>query len=444
MGELTVNHPGELVEEGNRNNPLLIVALASLMVLIAGTLLYPDSFSDVALHLGPVRISAVAILFVISAPAVLLFLFRQRQQLRLRSFDVAILAVIGYMTVRGLLADNPVNLRGLTLAYACYVLVLYFGIAVVGQQEISVRTFFMVFAGLGIIIAAYGVLEFFVGNNFLYAEITRASLPKPLHGFFRSGSTLAHPVVFGMFLIQAAPFMVFFFARSRTRMKKLAWGAAIVVAALALEMTVTKGSWITASILGLAAIVWAWRYKSARRPILLLTLAIIVTLSVFTLVFSDNMSSGVFSNARKEESFSSRWNMWKTVPQAFAAQPVFGYGMWKGNATVSYLEAPEREKLGLKPDTIDNIYLTTPVEEGIVGLLLAGVAVVLFGKKVFDLTPKRRFMIWMIPLAVSLSAIFIDGFTFDSFLVWPNMVCFWSAAGLMRAFIERNYFEPII
>ncbi|MHB1270928.1 MAG: O-antigen ligase family protein [Thermoleophilia bacterium] len=418
----------------NREDGLNMAALSALVVLVAGTLLFPDTLAEVGFHVGPLRISPLGILFVLTTPAVLLLIWRERSSLKLQVLDVTLLVAIAYITSRGLLAENTTSAKGLVIAYSGYVLVLYFGMAIVGRQTIAVRTVFFMFVGLGVLIAGYALIEFFITRNVLYGELTQASVPKLRRGYYRSGSTLAHPVYLGLFLVQVAPFFVFYFTQAVTRWKMIAWGAGIILIVLALEVTITKGAWATALLLSLVAIIWGWRKRTKRRSIFILSVCAILAVSLFTAFFVDTMSNGVFSKSRENESFVSRWNMWEKVPEAFYSQPLFGYGMWSGNTAVSRLLFPDRDYAEQKPDTIDNVYLKTLVEEGIVGIILGGVLLWLISKKVWRVVQRNDSASKMaIPVAFSISALLIDGITFDSLLVWPSMVCFWSLLGLIRA-----------
>jgi len=421
----------------NREDGLNRAALSALVVLVAGTLLFPDTLAEVGFHVGPLRISPLGILFVLTAPAVLLLIWRERSSLKLQALDVTLLVAIAYITSRGLLAENTTSAKGLVIAYSGYVLVLYFGMAIVGRQIIAVRNVFFMFIGLGVLIAGYALIEFYITRNVLYGELTQASVSSSRGGYYRSGSTLAHPVALGLFLAQVAPFFVFYFIQAGTRWKKIAWGAGIILIVLALEATVTKGAWATALLLSLAAIIWGWCKRTQRRSIFILSVCTILAVSVFTAFSFDTMSNGVFSKSRKEESFVSRWNMWEKVPEAFYSQPLFGYGMWRGNTAVSRLLFPDRDYTEKKPDTIDNVYLTTLVEEGIVGIILGGVLLWLISKKVWRVVRRNDSLaIMAMPLAFSISAVLIDGMTFDSLLVWPSMVCFWFLLGLIRALAD--------
>src|SRR3990170_2884580 len=80
---------------------LFRVALTALIIMIAGTLLYPDTFTRAGLRIGSFRISALALLFFIAAPPVFAYVWRRRGVLKPGIIDVALLLMVGFMTIRG-------------------------------------------------------------------------------------------------------------------------------------------------------------------------------------------------------------------------------------------------------------------------------------------------------------------------------------------------------
>lgn len=425
------------MDEPPVNSRMYTAALASLVILVAGTLLFPDTFANVRYHLGPIRISVLTVLFVLAAPSIFLYALANRDKVNIRALDFFLVAIMLYIIIRVALATHQADAGTLmTVAYAAYALVLYYGMAVVGQGKNGLRTMYVLIITLVIIIAGYALLEFFLDRNILFGDLVQDQVPDPERGYHRSGSTLGHPVVLGLFLVQAAPFLIYKYASVSIKRKRLLWGGIIVLIFLALEVTLTKGAWITGGILGAAMIAWLWRRQAARKPMIMLLVSISLVLVVFTFVFQDSIRAGVSSKARMSESFSPRLYMWEKVPAAFAANPVFGAGMWQGVDEL-YRVRPVDAWMKNPPKAIDNQFLTLLVEHGVVGSLLAGAAVVLIGLQAWKLLRAGgSFAMWAVPIVISLSAVLIDGVTFESMMIWPNMVIFWLLAGALRAMIE--------
>ena len=164
----------------------------------------------------------------------------------------------------------------------------------------------------------------------------------------------------------------------------------------------------------------------------------LLVLGIFTVAYQSTVYSGTFSEARTNESFKPRQYMWSRVPVTFKENPLVGAGMWQGNAEVLRVsQAPEATN---RPTSIDNIYLTVLVEQGIIGLFLAGATLILIGIQMLKLLKAGGSSFeWGLPVAVSMILILLSGFTTTSLMVWPNMVVFWLCAGMIRSMVERSY-----
>src|SRR5665811_1473927 len=109
----------------NEKSHLFRVALAAFIIMIAGTLLYPDTFTSAGFRLGSFRISALALLFFIAAPPVLAYALSRRGALTPGIIDAALLLMVGFMTIRGFAAATNGNEMGLVAAFAVYTILLY-------------------------------------------------------------------------------------------------------------------------------------------------------------------------------------------------------------------------------------------------------------------------------------------------------------------------------
>ncbi|MHB9111528.1 MAG: O-antigen ligase family protein [Thermoleophilia bacterium] len=416
-----------------------MAALVSISFLLAGTLLYPDYLVSVGLRVGPVRVSPMGLLFVLAAPSVSWYFWKQKATLKYSAVDIVLVIAFLFVGIRGALAATNGNELGLVVGYIGYALLLYYGTAVVGQKRGALRTLFMVLVSMGVIAAVYAVVEFALDRNILYEGIIKESMvPFPGVGYHRSGSTLGHPVVLGAFMVQVIPIFLFFFIRAGTAVRKAVWGAGIVLLMLALTMTFSKGAWSTAGILLISGLIWLiWRRPASTRPLLFLLTAVVLVLGVFTAVFNETVHAGTLSKARTGESFNPRIYMWSRVPNTFLANPLVGAGMWQGNKEVFEVNpAPEAKN---RPISIDNIYLVALVEQGALGVLLVGAALTLIGIQAWKLLRRGSSLTaWGLPVAVSMTMILINGYAMSSLMIWPNMVVFWLCAGMVRALAERS------
>lgn len=416
-------------------------ALFSVVVLVAGTLLFPDTYANVGYHIGPIRISVLRILLIATFPSIIIFTIYHRGMVKVRAFDFFLVSTMIYINLRVVLATHQANPWPPTLA--AHVLVLYYGMATVGQCKNALSTVFKTIIALVIVIAGYAMVEFFFQRNFLFADLIQEIVPDERKGYHRSGSTIGHPVMLGLFLVQALPFVIYKFAFALTKNGRYFWGMVIAFIFLALDVTLTKGAWITAGILSVVIIGWLWRRQSARMPMFVLIVSVSIVLASFNFIFQDSLKAGVFTESRKNESFVSRINVWKKVPDAVSANPVFGVGMYQGLTEIIRVW-PDDERWEKPPKSIDNEFFTLIVEEGIAGTLLAGAVIISLGIQAWSLLRGGgKYSILAIPVTVSLSAVIIDGMTFNSMTNWANLVVFWVLAGAIRAMIELKFNETI-
>jgi len=440
---VSVNNLEEMPPAQPEVRGLYLAALVSLALLVAGTLIYPDYLISVGIRVGSFRISPMGALFVCAAPAVTWYAWKQRGLLQRRALDIALISAIIYVVVRGVIAATNGNELGLVVGYAGYVILLYYGMAVIGQEKYGLRTMFIVLVSMGIIAAAYAVIEFALDRNILYGGIIKEEMipisPVRGPGYHRSSSTLGHPGALGAFMVQVIPFFLFFFIRAGTAVRKAAWGAGIALLMLALTMTFSKGAWSTAAILLITGLIWlTWRRPVSTRPLLFLLMVVVLVLGVFTATFYETVHAGTLSKARTGESFNPRIYMWSRVPDTFLANPLVGAGMWQGNREVFEVNpAPEAKN---RPVSIDNIYLVALVEQGALGVLLVGAALTLIGTQAWKLLRRGGpLAAWGLPVAVSVAMILINGYAMSSLMIWPNMIVFWLCAGMIRSLVERSH-----
>jgi len=301
--------------------PLYIAALASMALLVAGTLIYPDYLVSVGIRVGSFRVSPMGALFVCAAPAIAWFAWKQRRMLQGRALDIMLLSAIIFVAVRGVIAATNGNELGLVVGYAGYVVLLYYGMGIIGQERHGLRTMFIVLVTTGLIAAVYAIIEFAFDRNILYGDIIKEEMvpisPVRGPGYHRSGSTLGAPGALGAFMVQSLPFFLFFFIRAGTTARKVAWGGSIILLFVALLLTYSKGAWSTAAILLAGGLVWLlWRRPAATRSLLFLLAAAVIVLGVFTLSFYETVNAGTLSKrvqARVSIPVFTCWNGYRRL-----------------------------------------------------------------------------------------------------------------------------------
>ncbi|MHB8858048.1 MAG: O-antigen ligase family protein [Thermoleophilia bacterium] len=416
---------------------LFMAALVSLILLLAVTLLYPDTLISRAIVFAGVRISPLGVGFALCAPAVIAYFWKQRASLDFQLLDLFIVGSLSYITVRGAVAASTANGIFLVLAYAAYALVNYYGMAVLGQGRAVVRAVFISLAVIGLIISIYAIIEFIAGRNLLFEGLIGDKVTFRVNSLHRTASTLGGPGILGTAIVQIAPFMVFFFMRAAGAGRKFMWGAVTVVALAALWVSYSKISIATAGLLTVGLFFWTFRRRAMpqlRNLSILLAVAIVV-ITAMVAVYSDNASYNLVSTERTDESVNLRWYLWEQAPGILADHPLLGTGLWQGDPGVGQGDPG----VGQPRYTVDNQYLITLIEEGLVGTVILAGTFFLLGKQTWrSLGSGDEMHAWIIPIAVSMGAVLLIGVTSNPLFVWPNMVLFWLEAGLIRAIVERR------
>lgn len=425
----------------NRWNWFATVVLVSILVLVANSHLYPDTSTDLALHLGPFRISPLGVVFVLTAPQVVLYCLWNMKRLTLGITDLFLVAAIAYIMLRGVVAQMGISINGvgLVMIFGAHILLIYYGAAIVGQNLKAQRVAFITLTALVVLASLYALVEFVIGRNILYGRIIKESLiPWEGRGYHRSSSLLGHPLSLGMFIIQTIPFTAFLLASAKTLKWRVILGIMIILSVLALEVTFDKGPWAYAAIVGSLAALWFLCYAPAsRRIVAVLLVALAVSVTLVTLAFSSNMYASTLSKGRLGQSFRPREYMWSRAPVIFKESPIFGVGMYQGGPTVANVEPVITGEY--KPIAIDNLYLTVLVEQGLVGFLLLGTALAFIGRQFWRLVRSRSSLVrWAVPPIICMVLTLMGGLSMDSLWMWSAMAVFWLSAGLLRALVELD------
>lgn len=401
-----------------------------MILLLSVTLLYPDTLIRRGLEFGNLRLSPLSAAFVVSAPAVLMFLWAKRRSLHFQLLDYFLLAAMAYIVIRGAAAASTANGLFLVFGYAGYALLMYYGMAVIGQKKVAIDATFVSLAVIGIIISVYAIIEFVIGRNILFEGLIGENVIFRADSLHRTASTLGGPGILGTVMVQLAPFFIFFFIRAADLGRRFLWGTAIVVAAIALWVSYSKISIGTTILFGAVLFIWRVRHKESVniKSLFILIIAVVLAISILVVFQSDNAQYNLLSQERTDESFSLRWYLWEQAPHNFTEHPLFGAGMWHGGPFS--LE----EKI-----TVDNQYLITVLEQGLVGaVILAGSLFIIGGQAWRTLKIRDEMRDWALPVVVSMGAIILIGLTSNPLYVWPNMVVFWLEAGLIRAIVEKR------
>ena len=348
--------------------------------------------------------------------------------------DLLVALFMGYLLIR--------NLEGLdgfvAFKYFIYGLAVFYLSALLSSRyEKLLLLVIYVVLGLMVFTAIYGLAEYAAQKNFIYASYIAESVPEPAVGLHRDGSTLAHPVSFGAFLVQVLPFSVLIWLQAGGKKTRILAIAATVLGVLALFFTYSKGSWIAGMAVAVGALMLlrGGRSRKYLLPTVLIT-AIVVLLAV---VFSHQIISE--TEVRGVNSVDVRLSTWRAAIDGFEKHPLLGVGFKRGPQEMNkYIEYPYNEYYPDQP--VDNQYLSLLLEQGVAGIVLWAAALIFIVVEGVGVArargPGRP---WAIAALASLVAIGLDSVTFESMQLWPNFIFFWLAAGILHGWAWRRQRE---
>ena len=199
--------------------------------------------------------------------------------MRVGWFDAAVLLYALYTLVRNVTVDGVQTVKYVTIALSIF----YLTSILMAKMTSRLRYVVVTIVGLILATSIYGLIEYALQSNFIYDQYVSVIVQEPVSGLHRIGSSIAHPVPYGAFLLQALPFAVLLWAISRSRLERGLALASILTGILALFFTYSKGSWIVALIIAAGALLFSRGFKS--RKMVVPALLIVVVVAVTTVVF---------------------------------------------------------------------------------------------------------------------------------------------------------------
>ncbi len=286
----------------------------------------------------------------------------------------------------------------------------------------------------GTFIAAIGIIQFFIGWDYA-AHVSIPGLKPTGSGlsitersiFRRVAGTTLHPIEFGVVLCLIIPLGLHLAMHHSRR-----WFAPVAVMGLALPMSVSRTSFVGAAAAGLVLLsLWP---RQTRRRALAVGFGYLVAVRLLVPGLLGTIRS-LFTNATKDPSITSREQDYEFVGRFITENPLFGRGF--------FTFIPERY------DYLDNQYMMTLVETGVIGLLalltmIVGSMVVAHKVRARTDDPVDRDLAatFMAMLAVALStAIAFDYLSFPSVRIML-FVAIGGVGALWRLVPDRSATQP--
>lgn len=210
-------------------------------------------------------------------------------------------------------------------------------------------------AGIGTLVAAFGVLQYFTGLN--VAELIRIPGLSAERSFGealtrsdlnRIVSTSTHPIELGVVMASLLPIALHVGFRAR---RPVGWLPSLTIGAATL-MTVSRSAIVVAAVV-LIVLLAGWPLR--RRIVLLGALPILALVGPMVLPGLLGTIRSLFSNFSDDPSIAGRTDDYTLVMREFVAQPLFGRGLF------TWVPMVYR--------TLDNQVLVLALELGAVGLI---------------------------------------------------------------------------
>jgi O-antigen ligase len=235
-----------------------------------------------------------------------------------------------------------------------------------------------------VIQAAGGILQYATGSNFGLkilgeAEVVASATVVRAASVTRIGSFMIHPVIFATFLATTLPIAIALLFARTGRMRRLLFGAAILLGVPALVLTLSRAGWLTFAVASSITMLLIMLHPTLRRRVIIPVAGVGAVLVVVAIAFGGTIVSRSFGSTQESEKGRDEWK--RDAVRMMSDKPVLGWGLNSyAFAVPPYTRLGARgarefyEKAGFAGTkfipVVHNAYLQWLAEIGAVGLLL--------------------------------------------------------------------------
>lgn len=401
-----------------------LLALMVLIVILATSIIFPETFVVLGPSIGGNHLTPLTMLTPFLLVVGLVLLSRRECRLDFNILDLAVAALAAYIALRNIWGVDALG----ALKYSLFIAALYYVTAVLAADVKYRQVLFDTAVVLLAVVSFYEILEYIMRDNLLYGSLIAETVPQPRGDYYRGGSTLAHPVVLGAFILQAVPFSLFWWLK-KTGWRKIAGIAITLMAGMALFLSFTRTSMVIGVVAAFAfACVYLWHNK---KLVLITGVTFIVVGASMIAIWQHELTEV----AHRTASYHQRKFAWELAGNAIVDRPIFGAGYAQAAAALRgqderLQQLYEQDNLNVP---VDNQYLSTIVEGGFMQMvfLLAVLGAVLAQCiKYLRRSGWQRY--WILPPLAGLFLLLLNAVTFDPLTIWASLVFFWFEIGLIR------------
>jgi O-antigen ligase len=346
-----------------------------------------------------------------------------------------------------------------SLAKALYYFIsgalLYFLVVSIDPGINKIRRFFQYAVILASLVAAYGIITFASGNDFLFGKIysQNALFPQSLH--FNMGrilSSLGHPVFLGSYLAILSPLFLFNLYSCRTRRRQfIAWALYLIIM-LAILLTFSGGAYLAFIIANsiLIFLLQKRQLKPIPKPRLFclfcpsIILAIFFSIIMLTIMLDNQTINNVifklssllscgrikFEELLNLKPLATRMDSLKIAGDILKTNPVFGIGIGRISSG-SYV---------LNKFAVDNMYLSFVSESGLIGLMAFLFLNFVIFKKLLNHCknlPSGEDKLMLLTLFTCLVAFLVDSFYWDTLYHPTIRLIYWLIIAMSMVIIRH-------
>lgn len=410
-----------------------MAAVLLLSVMVGIVVLYPEAFITGGIPvISSSRFLPSHFMAPIMAAGTGVFIFTRYKIIKPSLLDAAVLAFFAYLVVRNI--AGPMLLQ--SIKYTIFGLSSFYLATGIKARGNSYAIYLLwVLTALTAVTVIYGLIEYLAQTNIIYQPYILEYVKEPLEGVHRIGSTLAHPVSYAGYLVQAIPFCILAAIKARSRNGRLFAALTAIMATLALFLTYSKGSWIVALVMVVAGVLFLFRRQ--RRMAVIGLGVVLVTTAVLAGVFWRQIN--LETSTRADSSVEIRLASWRGAVAGIQEHPLLGVGLEQGQQVLLVRADPEVVEIANGHMAVDNFFLNILLEEGVVGTLLWLVVLVLIIKEGVSLIRRHGpGYAWGLAAMASIVGILLNCMTYDALVIRPHHILFWISAGLIHGTVCRE------
>lgn len=377
----------------------------SLIFILAPTYLIRYKF-------GSIGINLLEILVAIFLAAFIFWLIQKKQIADFRQFVFSrsrkFLIATGLFLLAGLISAivSPVHTRGIGLfiVYFLEPVLLFFPASYLFQDPANKdRLLKIIFAVIGIF-SLYGIIQYFTRLGLPVEYWGNSIEPKRIVSFFDQPNSFA--LWLGPLLGFTLPFL------TRENFRKLWIWLAWILGALAIVMTLSRGSWVA-----LLAVIIFYIIFSRENKIRIALAALVIILA--GIVYAQPVFRyRIITALHKDSSTQARFSYANVAENMIKSSPIWGQGLY-GFATNFARFSPDPAIEGI--NLSHNIFLNFWVETGLLGLL----SFVVISIWAFVRGFKNRALLYGFGLCLSLIAIFVHGLADNPYFLNALALEYW-------------------